>query len=163
MPPEFEGTPEWGHGSLPRRGGRFVAHMKRSTYGLVQARRVWQQHLMTWMIGKLNARLYLSDRCAFEWTYTNTDAAGEQLSERFIGTIHVDDVLFTVGSGRARAEFMRLLRADFTVAGCEDEADEATKFTGILPQGLGAADGDVASDRVHGAPLGQTQPRRLPH
>ena len=131
MPPEFEGTPEWGHGSLPRRGGRFVAHMKRSTYGLVQARRVWQQHLMTWMINKLNARLYLNDRCAFEWTYTYTDAAGEQVSECVIGTIHVDDMLFTVESGRVRTEFMRLLMADFTVAGCEDEADEATKFTGI--------------------------------
>ena len=40
VPPEFEGTPEWGHGGLPRRGGRFVAHMKRNIYGLVQAGRV---------------------------------------------------------------------------------------------------------------------------
>jgi len=55
---------------------------------------------------------------------------------------------------------MRLLKADFTVTGCEDEANEATKFTGIQ---IRAADGGVASDRVHGAPLGQTQPRRLPH
>jgi len=64
-------------------------------------------------------------------TYTYTDAAGEQVSERLIGTIHIDDVLFAVESERVRAEFMRLLRADFTVAGCEDEADETTKFTGI--------------------------------
>ena len=131
VPPEFEGTPEWGHGGLPRRGGRFVAHMKRNIYGLVQAGRVWQQHLMTWMIDKLHARLYLNDRCAFEWSHTYADAAGEQVTERLIGTIHVDDVLFTVEGERVRAEFMRLLKADFNVTGCEDEADEATMFTGI--------------------------------
>jgi len=45
--PEFEGTPEWGHGGQPRRGGRFFAHMKRSIYGLVQAGRVQQQQLVT--------------------------------------------------------------------------------------------------------------------
>jgi len=55
---------------------------------------------MTWMIGKLNARLYLNDHCAFGWSYTYTDAAREQVSERLIGTIHVDDVLFTVESER---------------------------------------------------------------
>ena len=105
--------------------------MKRNIYGLVQAGRVWQQHLMTWMIDKLHARLYLNDRCAFEWSHTYADAAGEQVTERLIGTIHVDDVLFTVEGERVRAEFMRLLKADFKVTGCEDEADEASKFTGI--------------------------------
>ena len=40
-------------------------------------------------------------------------------------------MLFTVEGERVRAEFMRLLKADFKVTGCEDEADEATKFTGI--------------------------------
>jgi len=86
---------------------------------------------MTWMIDKLHARLYLNDRCAFEWTYTCTDAAGEQVSEGLIGTIHVNDVLFTVESGRVRAEFMRLLKVDFKVTGCQDEADEAISSRGI--------------------------------
>jgi len=70
--------------------------MKRDICGLVQAGRVWQQHLMTWMIGKLHAWLYLNDRCAFEWSHTYADAAGEQVTERLIGIIHVGDVLFTV-------------------------------------------------------------------
>jgi hypothetical protein len=69
VPEEFEGTAEWGHGSQ-RRKGKYVAHMRRNIYGLVQAGRVWQQHLMSWMIDTLHARLFMNDRCAFEWDYT---------------------------------------------------------------------------------------------
>jgi hypothetical protein len=130
IPAEYEGTAEWGHGSQRRRG-KYVAHMKRNIYGLVQAGRVWQQHLMTWMTSTLHARLYMNDRCAFEWECTYQDDTGESVTERLIGTIHVDDVLLSVESERVRAAFMRMIKDHFEVTGCEDEDDEATKFTGI--------------------------------
>ena len=130
VPEEFEGSEEWGHGSQKRRG-KYVAHMKRNIYGFVQAGRVWQQYLMTWMTDTLHARLYMNDRCAFEWDYTYQDDDGASVTERLIGTIHVDDILISVESERVRAEFMRMLKSHFGVTGCENEDDEATKFTGI--------------------------------
>ena len=131
VPEEFEGTAEWGHGAQKGRRGKYVAHMRRNIYGLVQAGRVWQQHLMAWMTNNLHARLYMNDRSAFEWSFTYTNDAGVSVTERLIGTIHVDDILISVESERVRAEFKRMLQAHFEVTGCEDERDEATKFTGI--------------------------------
>jgi hypothetical protein len=131
VPPEFEGTAEWGHGCQPKRSGKYVAHMKRNLYGLKDAGRKWQQFFMTWLIEELDVRFYLNDRNAFEWTHAYTDDAGTTLTERLIGTLHVDDILMSVQGERVRAEFMRLLRARFVLTGCENEDDEATKFTGI--------------------------------
>ena len=105
--------------------------MKRNIYGLVQAGRVWQQHLMGWLKNTLGARIYMNDRCAFEWSLTYENDVGQTITERLIGTIHVDDVLLSVQSERVRAEFMRILKASFDVTGCENEDDEATEFTGI--------------------------------
>ena len=45
LPPELQGA-DLGRGA----GSGFVAHMHRSIYGLKQAGRVWQQHLMKWVI-----------------------------------------------------------------------------------------------------------------
>jgi hypothetical protein len=53
------------------------------------------------------------------------------VTERLIGTIHVDDILLSVEGERVRAEFMRVLKERYEVTGCENEDDEATKFTGI--------------------------------
>ena len=131
VPPEFEGTAAWGHGYKKGRSGKYVAHMKRNIYGLVQAGRVWQQHLMGWLKNTLGARIYMNDRCAFEWPFTYENDDGQTITERLIGTVHVDDVLLSVQGERVRAEFMRILKADFAVTGCENEDDEATEFTGI--------------------------------
>ena len=64
LPPELQGA-NLGRGA----GSEFVAHMHRSSYGPKQAGRVWQQHLMKWMIETLGARLYVTDRCVFEWEW----------------------------------------------------------------------------------------------
>ena len=47
LPPELQGA-DLGRGAE----SGFVVHMHRNTYGLKQAGRVWQQHLMKWMIDR---------------------------------------------------------------------------------------------------------------
>ena len=114
LPPELQGA-DLGRGA----GSGFVVHMHRNIYGLKQAGRVWQQHLMKWMIETLGARLYVTDRCVFEW---------EWQGHKMRGVIHVDDVLFAVSSDVIRAEFVRRVAADFGMTG---GIDEATIFCGI--------------------------------
>jgi len=113
---------------LEMRGGDFgvggktrAAHVHKAWYGLPQAPRCWQQHLMRYLLDpeKIGANLYIHDRNAFEWEWNG---------HRLIGCIHVDDVLFAVSSLDIRDEFMRRLRAEFLVTGGDEEA---TTFCGL--------------------------------
>ncbi len=94
-----------------------VGHLRRNLYGNVAGGRVWQQFLMRWMIEDLGARLYISDRNLFEWSF-----GGETIR----GAIHVDDVLYASSGKRVRDEFLRLVKARFKVT----EGD-GTEFCGI--------------------------------
>ena len=115
LPPEMRGG-EFGVGGRAK-----VAHVHKAWYGLPQAPRSWQQHLMRFLLDpdKLGAKLFIHDRDAFEW---------EWQGHRLIGCIHVDDILFAVSSLEIRDEFMRRLKAEFLVTGGEDEA---TNFCGL--------------------------------
>jgi hypothetical protein len=117
---------------LEMQGGDFgvggkskAAHVHKAWYGLPQAPRCWQQHLMRYLLDpdKIGATLFVHDRNAFEWEWNG---------HRLIGCIHVDDVLFAVSSldirNIIRDEFMRRLRAEFLVTGGDDEA---TTFCGL--------------------------------
>jgi hypothetical protein len=68
---------------------------------------------------KIGATLLVHDRNAFEWEWNG---------HRLIGCIHVDDVLFAVFLLDIRDEFMRHLRYEFLVTGCDEEA---TTFCGL--------------------------------
>ena len=113
---------------LEMRGGDFgvggktrAAHVHKAWYGLPQAPRCWQQHLMRYLLDseKIGATLFVHDRNAFEWEWNG---------HRLIGCIHVDDVLFAVSSLDIRDEFMRRLRSEFLVTGGDEEA---TTFCGL--------------------------------
>jgi hypothetical protein len=131
VPPEFEGTAEWGNGYQKGRSGKYVARTKRNIDGLVQAGRAWQQCLMEWLKDTLGSRIYMNGRSAFECLFAYENDNGQAIMERLIGTAHVDDVLLSVQGTRLRAGFMRIPKAHFVVAGCENEGDEAMELTGI--------------------------------
>jgi len=103
---------------------------ERSINGLVQVGRAWKQHLIGWLKNTLGARIYMNDRYTFEWSFTYENDVGQTTTDRLTGTMHVGDVLLSAQSERVRAGFMRILKASFAVAGCENEDDEATEFTG---------------------------------
>ena len=114
LPPEMRGG-DFGAGG--KRGK--VGHLKKALYGLPQAPRLWQQHLMRFLTVELGAKLFITDRDAFEWEWGG---------ERLVGACHVDDILFCVSSLAIRDEFMRRLKATFRVTGGEEEA---TEFCGL--------------------------------
>ena len=87
LPPEMRGG-DFGAGG--KRGK--VGHLK-ALYGLPQAPRLWQQHLMRFLTVELGAKLFITDRDAFEWEWGGG---------RLVGACHVDDILFCVSSRAIR-------------------------------------------------------------
>jgi hypothetical protein len=119
LPAELVGTT---YGNA--KGSQRVAHMKRNLYGTIPGGRVWSQYLMRWMIETLGARCYMSDRNAFEWSWTSSSGVVDTLR----GVIHVDDMLFTGSSPAVLDEFTRRVGAAFQITG---GMEEATEFCGL--------------------------------
>ena len=99
-------------------GGRTkMAHVNKAWYGPPQVPKCLHQHLMASLLDpeKLGAELFIHDRNAFGW---------ECRGHRFIGGVHVNDVLFAVTPLEFGDEFMKRLKAGFWVASGEKGASE---------------------------------------
>ena len=100
LPPEIAAG--WGRG--------VVGKLNKALYGLCDAPRRWQRHLLSFLKDTLKADVFVTDRNMFRWKWR-----GQEL----LGCIHVDDILFT-GPEDARKEFLRILRLSFDVTGGEE-------------------------------------------
>ena len=96
-----------------------VAHMKRNLYGEKQAGRIWLQFLLNFLRDELKAKIFISDRNVFEWTWND---------QILRAVIHVDDVLFSVSNDEIKNEFLKRLKSKFLITGGEEEA---TNFIGL--------------------------------
>ena len=99
-------------------GGRTkMAHVHKAWYGPPQVPKCLHQHLMASLLDpeKLGAELFIHDRNAFGW---------ECRGHRFIGGVHVNDVLFAVTPLEFGDKFMKRLKAGFWVASGEKGASE---------------------------------------
>ena len=107
-------TGEFGAGKFSGKVGR----LKRALYGLRDSPRLWQKFLLKFLVDDVGARPLVSDRNVIKWSWRGMT---------LLMVIHVDDILFTPSAPAIHAEFLRLLRAKFTITGGEELV---TKFCG---------------------------------
>jgi hypothetical protein len=113
LPPQLRNG-DFGHG----RGSGYVGHLKRAVYGLCDAPRLWQRHLLMFLKTVVGVEINPQERNVFRWSF-----GGQYL----IGCIHVDDILFS-GGPAIRAEFIRRIRDKFEITGGEQPCE---KFCGV--------------------------------
>ena len=112
--PEEMLTGEFGAGKHSGKVGR----LKKALYGLRDSPRLWQRFLLKFLVEDIGARALVSDRNVIKWSWCGMT---------LLMVIHVDDVLFTPSAPKIHAEFLRRLRAKFTITGGEEPV---SKFCG---------------------------------
>ena len=101
-------------------GRLIVGKLKKALYGLRDAPRLWQQHLVSRLCSsEIGAEFLSTDRNVFKFVWK-----GEML----IGAIHVDDILFAPGSDAIRLEFLRRIRAEFCITGGDSPTETFCGF-----------------------------------
>ena len=105
---------EFGRG----RGAGYVGHLKRAVYGLCDAPRCWQRHLLVFLKTGVGVEINPQERSVFRWSWEG---------ECLIGCIHVDDILYS-GGPVIRAEFVRRIREKFEITGGDEPCE---KFCGV--------------------------------
>ena len=99
-------------GDTDTNGRRLVGRLNKALYGLRDAPRLWQRHLVkTLSSDSVGVRFLTSDRNVFKFEWE-----GEVL----FGCGHVDDLLFAPSSLRIKDEFIRRIRLHFAVTGGEE-------------------------------------------
>ena len=109
-----------GKGSCSAEGVRLVGRLKKALYGLKDAPRLWQQHLLRRLgSSSIGVEFLVTDRNVFRFRWQG---------ETLIGAIHVDDILFAPSSIGIKAEFIRRVRNEFAITGGDERVD---KFCGF--------------------------------
>ena len=109
-----------GKGSRSPDGVRLVGRLKKALYGLKDAPRLWQQHLLRRLgSSSVGVEFLVTDRNVFKFRWQG---------ETLIGAIHVDDILFAPSSLDIKAEFIRRVRSEFAITGGDERVD---KFCGF--------------------------------
>ena len=99
----------------PATGRRMVGKLNKALYGLRDAPRLWQRHMMKVLSSpSIGVRFLCSDRNVFKFKWN-----GDVL----FGCCHVDDLLFAPSSLATKAEFIRRIKAEFEVTGGDSRVE----------------------------------------
>jgi len=109
-----------GKGAYSPDGKKLVGRLKKALYGLKDAPRLWQQHLLKRLgSADIGVEFLVTDRNVFRFHWHG---------QTLIGAIHVDDILFAPSSSDIKSEFLRRVRNEFAVTGGDTPVE---KFCGF--------------------------------
>ena len=99
---------------------RLVGRLKKALYGLKDAPRLWQQHLLQRLsMADIGVELLVTDRNEFKFRWQE---------QTLIGAIHVDDILFAPSSLDIKSEFLHRIRKVFSITGGDTRVEAFCGF-----------------------------------